>query len=519
MSAVSTESILPANMSLRDKIAQLVFVRIGSNLPPVRTAEQDEDRVAKLLDECPVGGLLLFNGGPETKQTLERLQQRSAVPLLVASDIERGVGQQVKSYTLFPHAMAFGTMEESEGNSAIQSFAQTLVHESREVGIHITFGPVADVSTNPRNPIIVTRAFSDDTKRVSQLVALFVNMVQSRGIHATAKHFPGHGDTEKDSHDSLPTVARSREQLASCELKPFQAAIDSGCQLIMTAHVAYPALDPSGTPATLSPIILQNLLRKEMGFEGVICSDSLLMAGVRDRYASEGEIAHAAIEAGVDLLLDVEDPIAVVNHLCRCVADGTLDERRIDESLARVWKLKETRDDIPWEEFTRTSAESVARNAIRLIGKHSRPAPPLDANKSLCAILIKPFETVIDPPEQPLAAALRERFSDVRYAQLGPQADAAAYKSVQDLARNAQQIVLAIVVRPAAWHAFGLLPEQTDFVHRLLNERGDIVLASLGVPYVLQDFPQATVRICTYSDVPVSQQALAEFLLSGGKAV
>jgi len=518
MSAVSTESDLPANMSLRDKIAQLVFVRIGSNLPPARTAEQDEDRVAKLLDECPVGGLLLFNGGPETKQTLERLQKLSTIPLLVASDIERGVGQQVKGYTLFPHAMAFGTMDESDGNSALRSFAQILAHESREVGIHITFGPVADVSTNPRNPIIVTRAFSDDVERVSQLVSLFVNEVQSRGIHATAKHFPGHGDTEKDSHDSLPTVARSREQLASCELMPFQAAINAGCRLIMTAHVAYPALDPSGTPATLSPIILQNLLRKEMGFEGVICSDSLLMAGVRDRYASEGEIAHAAIEAGVDLLLDVEDPIAVVNHLCKCVADGTLDERRIDESLARVWKLKETRNDIPREELTPTSAESVARNAIRLLGENNRSALPLDPNKSLCAILIKPFETAIDPPEQPLAA-LRKHFSDVRYAQLGPQADAAAYRAVQDLARNAQQVVLAIVVRPAAWHAFGLLPEQTDFVHRLLNERDDIVLASLGVPYVLQDFPEAAVRICTYSDVPVSQQALAEFLLLGGKVV
>ena len=263
MSAVSTEFNLPANISLREKIAQLVFVRIGSNLPPVRTAEQDEERVAKLLDECPVGGLLLFNGGPEIKQTLERLQKRSTVPLLVAADIERGVGQQVKGYTLFPHAMAFGTMNESDGNSALRSFAQILAHESRDAGIHITFSPVADVSTNPRNPIIVTRAFSDDVERVSQLVSLFVNEVQSRGIHATAKHFPGHGDTEKDSHDSLPTVARSREQLAACELKPFQAAMDAGCELIMTAHVAYPALDPSGTPATLSPVILQNLCAKK----------------------------------------------------------------------------------------------------------------------------------------------------------------------------------------------------------------------------------------------------------------
>ncbi len=348
-------------MSLREKIAQLIFVRLGSNLPPIRTAEQDEERIARLLDECSVGGLLLFNGGPKTKQTLERLQQRSAVPLLVAADIERGVGQQVQGYTLFPHAMAFGTMNESDGDSAIHRFAEILVHEAREVGIHITFGPVADVSTNPRNPIIVTRAFSDDAERVSQLVAQFVEMVQSRGVHATAKHFPGHGDTEKDSHDSLPSVARTYEQLTSCELMPFRAAIDVGCRLIMTAHVAYPTLDPSGTPATLSPIIVKRLLREEMSFQGVVCSDSLLMAGVRDRFDSEGEVAHAAIAAGVDLLLDVEDPKSVVDYLCDCVADGKLTLHRIDESLERVWKLKTSRYDIPWEEFTRTSVEFVAQ--------------------------------------------------------------------------------------------------------------------------------------------------------------
>src|SRR3954465_7094832 len=148
----------PGSLSLRQKIAQLIFVRIGSNMPPVRTVEQDQQRVEKLLDDCPFGGLLFFNGGEDTRQALDRLQQRAAIPLLVASDIERGVGQQVKGLTLFPHAMAFDKLG-ADGVEAVEEFARVLAAEAQDVGIHIAFGPVADVSTNPANPIINTRAF------------------------------------------------------------------------------------------------------------------------------------------------------------------------------------------------------------------------------------------------------------------------------------------------------------------------------------------------------------------------
>lgn len=509
--AFQTQSALPL---LREKIAQLVFVRIGSNLPPVRTVEQDEERITRILDDCPVGGLLLFNGGPDTKQVLERLQRRSPTPLLVASDIERGVGQQVKGYTLFPHAMAFSKMSPTDGDTAIVEFARVLAHEARDVGIHITFGPVADVSTNPRNPIIATRAFSDDVERASQLVATFVEAVQSRGLLATAKHFPGHGDTALDSHATLPTVTHTRERLAACELAPFRAAIKAECKLIMTAHVSYPALDPTGLPATLSPAILTSLLRGELGFQGVICTDSLLMAGVRERFNSEGEIAHAALAAGVDVLLDVDDPVAVVEHVCKCVTDGSLDEARINDAVGRVAKLKLQHHDVAAETVALDCAEKIARRAIRWIGQPSRSQWALRRDQPLGAILLKPFETHLDPPEQPLAAALRERFASVKYTQLGPTADAAAFQVAEDLVRGCPQLLVAVVVRPAAWHRFGLLPDQMAFAHRLLREHKGAVLASLGVPQVLEDFPEASARICTFSDVPVSQRALAEFLVT-----
>jgi beta-glucosidase-like glycosyl hydrolase len=509
------------DISLREKIAQLIFVRIGSNLPPITTVEQDEERVAGLLRSCPVGGLLLFNGGPQTSVSLEKLQSLSAIPLLVGSDVERGVGQQVRGYTLFPHAMALGRRRANIG-----LFIDAVVRDAREVGIHITFGPVADVNTNPLNPIISIRAFSDDPEQAAELTAEYVQLAEASGLLTAAKHFPGHGDTHQDSHDMLPSVSRSIDELRECELLPFQAAIDAGCSLIMTAHVAFPTIDPSGAPATLSPVLLRQLLREEMGFQGVVCSDSLLMAGVRDRFDNEGEMALATLQAGVDLLLDLREPAGVVDYLLACVEKGTLDEAHINEAFTRVMELKRKAfgpqlgdrpgasvppESISLNELSASQSKSIATDAIEIISGESSPALPLAGVTTLVAILLKPFETPIEPPEQPLAAALWERFRDVKYVQLGPKSDRTAYAAALELALAAEQLLVAMVIRPAAWHAFGLRPEQSEFVRQITRER-TVVLASLGVPYALEDYPDAAVRICTYSDVPVSQQALAEFL-------
>lgn len=523
MSMRGGEFQIPSKLTLREKLAQLIFVRIGSNLPPVRTVEEDEDRVASLLEECPVGGLIVFNGSAGTKRTLKRMQGISKVPLLVGCDIERGVGQHVQGYTLFPHAMALGRQP-----SNIDRMIESTAAEARDVGIHITFAPVADVNTNPLNPIISIRAFSDDVEVAAAHTAHYVSLAEVSGLLTTAKHFPGHGDTHQDSHDSLPSVDATLDELRARELVPFRAAIDAGCSLIMTAHVAFPKIDPSGLPATLSPIFLQALLREEMGFKGVVCSDSLLMTGVCDSFDDEGEMALATLNAGVDLLLDLREPISVVDYLMSCVQSGKLREGRVEEAYSRVIELKHQafgqrlpNDSPPAKVRSRNmnkdlpvdAAKVAARQAIEIL-HGSSPALPLNPDQPLTAILLRPFETRVDPPEQPLATALRERFRHVKYVQLGPKSNAAAYETALELACDAPQLLLAIVVRPAAWHDFGLRPEQKVFLDQVTREREDVVLASLGVPYVLEEFPTAAVRICAYSDVPVSQQALADFILA-----
>jgi beta-glucosidase-like glycosyl hydrolase len=313
----------------------------------------------------------------------------------------------------------------------------------------------------------------------------------------------------------------SGDVLENRELVPFRAAIDAGCSLVMTAHVAYPALDATGTPATFSKSILHDQLRRRMGFQGIVCSDSLLMAGARNKAGSEGEMARSAIQAGVDLLLDLEQPGEVIDYLVRCAEDGTLDQATIDAAYNRVCALKQrvfgaaSAGAMSNESVGRPTelAKRVARGAIKVSGS-DRARRPFVAAEPLTCILMKPHETHLDPPEQPLGDALRGRFPNTTYVQLGPNADAATRDRSLQAARQAKQLLVAVVVRPAAWHAFGLLPWQRELLEKILGEYRDVVLASLGVPYVLNDYPRAAIRICTYSDVPVSQEALVDFLLA-----
>jgi len=506
-------------LTLEEKLAQLMHIRIGSNMPPAKTADEDAARVASILKECPIGGLLLFNGRwPATRSTLEQLQDISKIPLLVGSDIERGCGQQMHGLTLFPHAMAFGQAEAaSEGKSLIEQFGSLTGQQARASGIHVTYAPVADANTNPQNPIIAIRAFSTDPTNTSKYVDSYIRGAETNGLATAAKHFPGHGDTEQDSHDSLPVLTRTVESIKATELPPFAAAINAGCSLVMTSHVAYPSLDPSGLPATLSYEIATRLLRQELGFAGVTCSDSLLMAGVRDRFESEGELCLATLNAGVDLLLDVENPVAAVEFLLAAVERGDLDPARIDEACARSMALKrklfnsiDACSDIgKLDEDAAKLACSVARRAIRCT--HGGASSKFDVDRPLTVVLLKPFETPLDPPEQPLAAALKDQFDEVNYLELGPSTNGEQVEQARKKALDSEQLLVAMIVKPAAWHKFGLLDFQQKLAEELATHPG-VVFASLGVDGILDQFPAAAQRLCTFSDVAVSQQALAERL-------
>ncbi|TWT78433.1 putative lipoprotein YbbD precursor [Posidoniimonas polymericola] len=508
-------------LSLEEKIAQLVFVRMGSNLPPIVTASDDEERVAALLEDCPVGGLLLFNGvWPEVRASLGRLQAKVKTPLLVSADLERGAGQQLAGLTVFPHARAFAELGE-QTQADLRRAIEITAEEALQAGVQILFAPVADANTNPKNPIIATRAYGEEPAAVAELVATVVDAMNSAGALAAAKHFPGHGDTSQDSHAELPSVDHPAEVLHRQELVPFRAAIAAGVPLIMSAHVCYPALDPSGEPATFSKAILTDLLRGELGFEGAVCSDSLLMAGATGRYESEAEMAAAALTAGVDLLLDLAHPVATVREMSAMVERGDLPLERVDEALGRVMRLKERVAGVtPFSpeigaeqrDANRVFAAAAAEGAIRIFG--DGPPPTLDPKKSTTVVLTKPFNLPTDPAKQPLADAIGQLLPGAQYFEFGPEIDQVAADAAVAAAADSDQVLLAVIAKPAAWHAFGMTDDQRRLAERLAADTKTIV-ASLGVPTILADFPADRPKLCTFSDVPASQQALARKLCGG----
>jgi beta-glucosidase-like glycosyl hydrolase len=509
--------------TMRERAGQCVMARIGSNLPPATSVGADANRVRRLLERCPLGGLILFRGAhPAAAEVLADLQRVSRFPLLVGADIERGVGQQVRGGTVFPHAQALGATDRPEEAAAL--LARATAREARACGIHWAFAPVADVNTCAENPIIGIRAFGEDAPRVSGCVRAYVRAARDEGLLTTAKHFPGHGRTAVDSHETTPVVDADHDALDRIDLPPFQAAIDAGVDAVMTAHVAYPALDPEARPATGSPPILRDRLRREMGFDGVVVSDSLLMEGGPGRERPPGEQAAALLNAGVDLLLDPDDPEAVVDGLVAAVANGSLAASRLNAAWQRVWRLK-VRLREQWGDAAfapvpgdleadahRSAADALARQAVRVHATPDAawPLPPsrVERGGTLHVVALTPRADT--DALGPYAEALRATYPAVRYDALSAERASAQYDAVRAAALDAEHLVLVGAVEPAAWHAFGLRREQQAWMRRLAASRA-VVVAALGSPHMLQaapDAPDASVHLCTYSTVPASQRAL-----------
>ena len=514
-------------LSLEDKAAGLLVVRLGNNLPPAVTASEQEEEVAALLDRHPVGGLILFNGRwPETRDTLGRLQAKSERGLIVTTDMERGFGQQVVGGTVYPHAAAFGAASDA---ATVREFARQASAEALACGVHVTYSPVVDVDRNPDNPIIGARAFSSEPGRVAELSAAFVEGVHAAGQLATAKHFPGHGGTEGDSHAELPTVADDRATLDATDLVPYRAVIDAGVDLVMTAHVVYPALDPDN-PATRSPKILRGLLRDELGFEGVVVTDSLQMAGAKVEGASEAELAATLVEAGVDLFVDAVDPEALIAGLAEAVRSGRLDEGLLDASLARVERLRDKlrqrhgpdvfrRPPLPPETVAdpehRRLADRVAREALDLV---RGPLPDLGDGTGVLVVHVKPAPRPNEPETMPMGEAVARLLPGAVYRELEPthedQDD--VFDAIRILARDARQLVVATVARPAAWSTFGLDARERRFAQRLMDAH-PTTLVVFGDRRGLRGYDACDAALVTYSDVGPSQVAAVERLAGRGE--
>ncbi|MGW0772359.1 glycoside hydrolase family 3 protein [Streptomyces sp. NPDC002835] len=346
-----------SGMSLEEKVGQLFVMRVyGHSATDPDQADVDLNlkemgvrNAAELVAEYHVGGIIYFAWAHNTRDPhqiaglsngIQRagLAQRTPLPLLISTDQEHGIVARVgKPATLMPGAMALGA---GGSASSARKAAQIAGAELAAMGIVQNYAPVADVNVNPANPVIGVRSFGADPAAVARMVAAQVKGYQSAGIAATSKHFPGHGDTTVDSHTGIPVISHTRQEWEEIDAPPFRAAIAAGIDSIMTAHIQFPALDPSNDPATLSRPILTGILREELGYDGVVVTDALNMEGVREKYGDH-RVPVLALLAGVDQLLNPPDLAVAWNGVMDAVRSGEVSEARLDESILRILLLKE----------------------------------------------------------------------------------------------------------------------------------------------------------------------------------
>ncbi len=334
------------SLSLKEQIAQMIVVRASGYLfdHQIRYPawEADQAQLKKWLAEFNLGGVILLGGSSiELQARSQQLQSWAKIPLLIAADVEEGIGQRFPGGTWFPPPMALGAIYQQNPALARQYAAQmgrTTAQEALAVGINWLLAPVVDVNNNPDNPVINIRAFGDRPEVVAALATAFIDGAKSYPVLTTAKHFPGHGDTATDSHLDLPAIPHLESRLAAIELPPFERAIAANVDSVMTAHLLIPVWDRQ-KPATLSAKIVTDRLRKQLGFEGLVVTDALIMGGIT-QYATPESVAVMAVEAGSDILLMPDNPEVAIASIYDAVRSGRIAEQRIQESLTRIWQAK-----------------------------------------------------------------------------------------------------------------------------------------------------------------------------------
>lgn len=329
--SVWADSVL-SNLSVEERIGQLFMVAAYSN-----KGRAHERELTALIENNHIGGLIFFQGGPGRQARMtNRLQSASSIPLMIGMDAEWDLAMRLDSVTALPWPMTVG----ASGDSALAyAYGATIARHCKRLGVHFNFGPVLDINTNPDNPIIGVRSFGEDPELVARLGVAYMRGMQDNGVLACGKHFPGHGDTDQDSHKTLPSVNQSFVRLDQVEWMPYRKAIENGLASVMVAHLDVPSLDASGTPTSLSPVVVDSLLRSHLNFQGLSFTDALNMRGVSDRYPP-GEVDLRALLAGNDVLLFAEDVPEAVRRISGALRSGRLDTAELNLHVRRILLAK-----------------------------------------------------------------------------------------------------------------------------------------------------------------------------------
>ena len=516
-------------MTLEEKVGQLLFTTYHGSLTAT-----DSDAYAQMMhdiNDLHAGGFItVTHSSPlgivkgqayPTAALANELQTKSKLPLLIGADFERGTAMRQDEGTSFPTAMAVA----AAGNPKdAYTMGKITALEARAVGVQWIYAPVCDVNNNPGNPIINTRSFGEDPARVSEFVTEFIRGVQENGGLATAKHFPGHGDTAADSHIDLPVIKANRDRLEHLELVPFRAAIAAGVGSIMTGHLNVPAFEPDpNTPATLSSNILTDLLRKQLGFRGLVITDALDMGGITVRFAP-GDAAVRAFLAGADALLMPPVPDAAYEALLDAAKSGRISQERLDSSVRRVLQAKarlgldknrlvdlnalnKTFGSATWQ----SEAQDISDRGVTLL-RAKEHLLPLDATKPTRALLVSLYADPEPYPGEDLEPQLRSRFdslialrADTKFVRADtlklPPPDA------YDIA------ILALFVRVSDRKGDVDVPaDQIPLIEQIYKSGKPVITLGLGSPYLIERFPRAETWVAAFGISDVAQISMARAL-------
>ena len=518
-----------ATLSLRERVGQMVMVWVLGDY--TSNGDSSFAEVRRWIERDHIGGVSMSLGTPiEVAAKINNMQRLSRVPLLTSADLEPGLGRleggtfthyllDAGSATVFPSAMAIAATGRDQDAYGV---AKIIAREARAVGIHINFSPVVDVNNNPSNPVINTRSFGEDPQRVARLAAEFVRGTQDGGAVSTAKHFPGHGDTDIDSHVGLPVVVANWTRLDTLELVPFRAAIAAGAGMVMTAHIALPAVEgDSTTPATLAPKIITGVLRDSLRFGGVAITDAMTMEGVGKGYSVE-ESSVLAVKAGADIILKPSDPTKAIDAVVGAVERGEIARSRIDSAARRVLELK-ARMGVALSPFVdldalrevvgspehRAVAADIARRAVTLL-RDNGPLLPVSGRRVVVVQYM---------PETELRAGkmfggdIQAAIPGARVIKISPATSVSDLDSVTRQVSGADRVIVAAYVRRIEGAGRPAVPPHIAKWIDDLARKDKVVAVALGNPYLIRQFPSVQTYLVTYGVSDALERAAAAAVL------
>jgi beta-N-acetylhexosaminidase len=543
-------------LSLEEKVGQIFMVRVNAGFLNAESPDYQllrntirQHHLGSLIVSVPFDFPFLEKTGPyEAAELLNRLQQDSRLPLLIAADFERGIATRITAGTEFPHAMAFGATGKTE---YAEAFGRITALEARAIGVQWNFFPDTDVNSNPANPIINTRSFGSDPQQVGDLAAAYIRGAKANGMLTTVKHFPGHGDTATDSHLGVARVAGDLERLRSVELPPFRRAIEAGVDAVMVAHVTVPALesDPNRV-ATTSAAVVTGLLKGQMNFQGIVVTDALDMAGLTRLYQRNGgRAAVEAFQAGNDVLLMPVELGASYRSLLQAVRSGEIPSAQLDASVLKMLKLKASvglhqARTVDLAQLARLVgrpenielAQRIANDAITLVRDNGKVLPLKKIGtgaqglpyQNLAPVLNRTVVVLFSDDVRTGAGRtfdreFRHRIPDAQVIY----ADAHIASGISDQALaavdQAQAVIVAVEVAPTAGKMeraeSGLtnsvaLPEANGALLKRILDRGAerTMVVALGNPFLASDFPEVQNYMCAFSNASVSEVSAVKAL-------